>query len=398
MVKIEPALFNKVWGSAGGKTFKTYTDKRKIIMTHKKPIPSYTRSPAQDSQRNKFKNAVAAWNELTEEEKQQYEEQARPYGLTGYQYFIQQQLITAPPAAVWYKVTIDNSDGTALSDYQILIEVINDEQFFNDAQDKKEAIMLYDSDKETELSYWIEEFDTTNHNAKIWVKVPSIPAGDTKIIYISVDPARTTDESDAEAVFIFFDHFDAGSLDTSKWDEGGTGLINVSDSELKLTGTNESGKEIKAKVAGVTITDNVQIEALIRVTANNARAWKYGFNNNFGTAGIDAIWLTQNKRFGNYQLRSYDEGNYSYNTYATPPDQTVYRVYKITMLNHQYKLFIDGAHQTTLTNPTYEPDEVMYAYIASPKNYDPNCSLFCDWIRIRKYTDTEPSVSYTKEA
>ena len=167
------------------------------------PKPSYTRTSAQDEQRNKFKSAVNAWNALSPSEKEQWNKDAEPFGLTGYQYFIQQYLLAPPAPAIWYKVTIDNTaNSNTLTDYQILINIQNDEQFFNDCQDKREAIRLFDSDKETSLSYWIEQWDTTNHNAKIWVKVPSIPGSASKDIYISVDPDRTTDNSSIDDTFI----------------------------------------------------------------------------------------------------------------------------------------------------------------------------------------------------
>jgi len=225
-------LFEEIRGSTKHNTFKTYTDKRKLVIMTKKPIPSYTRTEEQDQQRTLFQNAITAWKNLSEEEKQEYAEQARPYALTGYQYFIKQYLSAPAPAEIWYKVTIDNTESsTNLVEYQIRIDVSNDAQFFTDAENKREAIRLYDSDKSTLLSYWIEKFDTANHNAKIWVKVPSIPAGDIKYIYISIDPSRTTDASDGEATFIFFDDLNSGIDNFTHYDSGS---IKWLDNELDI--------------------------------------------------------------------------------------------------------------------------------------------------------------------
>ena len=106
MVKINSLFLKEIWGSIKNNTFKTYGDKRKLVLTKSIPAPTYTRTTAQDQQRNKFASAVASWNALSEAEKQQYNEQASPYGLTGYQYFIQQQLLQqAPPS--WRPVITD---------------------------------------------------------------------------------------------------------------------------------------------------------------------------------------------------------------------------------------------------------------------------------------------------
>ena len=105
------------------------------------PKPSYTRTTAQDTQRNKFKQAINAWKALSPSEKEEWNRNAEPFGLTGYQYFIQQYLLAPPPPPeIWYKVTIDNTGGSALTDYQIRIDITGDSTFFSDCENKREAV------------------------------------------------------------------------------------------------------------------------------------------------------------------------------------------------------------------------------------------------------------------
>jgi len=66
------------------------TNKRGTVILEPCPVPSYTRTTAQDEQRNFFRQALDAWLELSEEEKEQWNEQARPYGITGMNLFISQ--------------------------------------------------------------------------------------------------------------------------------------------------------------------------------------------------------------------------------------------------------------------------------------------------------------------
>lgn len=82
-------------------------------------------------------------------------------------------------------ITIDNTaNATELVEYQILVEIDTQSLI---ASGKMQAdgddIRFRDSNDSTELYYWIESGINTA-NTKIWVRVPSIPASDTKTIYM----------------------------------------------------------------------------------------------------------------------------------------------------------------------------------------------------------------------
>ena len=114
-----------------------------------------------------------------------------------------------------YEITIDNSSNpNELTDYQILLSIENDPTFFEDCEGNQTFLEFYDEDQETLLSHYVEEWDTTNNNAKIWIKIPQIPASSTKKIYLKINKARTEDLSNPEQTFDFFDDF---SGDLSKW-------------------------------------------------------------------------------------------------------------------------------------------------------------------------------------
>ncbi len=104
-------------------------------------------------------------------------------------------------------VTINNS-GSALTDYQIKVNVTYD----TDMQPDFDDIRFMDSDGSTPLSHWRESY-TASTSAIFWVKVPSIPSGN-KTIYMYYGNAAASSASDGNATFIFFDDF---SGDLSKW-------------------------------------------------------------------------------------------------------------------------------------------------------------------------------------
>jgi len=166
------------------------------------------------------------------------------------------------------KITITEQSGNDLTDYQVLIELNSTNFDFSHAQTNGEDIRFTDASGNL-LDYWIEEWDAVNETAKVWVKVPSIPANGTVDIYCYYGNSEITSASDASATFIrIIDgvvgswHFDEGSGTTAKdtsgndndgtiygatWGEGKFGWcldfdgiddhIEVSDSEsLDVTG------------------------------------------------------------------------------------------------------------------------------------------------------------------
>jgi RHS repeat-associated protein len=112
------------------------------------------------------------------------------------------------------EILINENSGKTLTDYQILVDLRGD-NFPSNAKTDGADIRLYDAEGE-ELSYWIEEYDYAGKHAKIWVKVPGIPAnGETRVMmYYGNEEAGSV--SDGDKVFEFFDDFENGDLDNWK--------------------------------------------------------------------------------------------------------------------------------------------------------------------------------------
>ena len=107
-----------------------------------------------------------------------------------------------------YKIIIDNSqNNNTLTDYQVMVK-ITDPAFFSKCTEQK-FVEFYDEDKQTLLNHYTEKFDKANNIAIFWVKVPNIPANGIKTIYLKINTSRTEDLSNGEAVFEFFDDFEA---------------------------------------------------------------------------------------------------------------------------------------------------------------------------------------------
>jgi len=124
------------------------------------------------------------------------------------------------------KITITEQSGSDLTDYQVLIELNSTNFDFTHAQTNGEDIRFTDTNGNL-LDYWIEEWDSVNKKAKIWVKVPSIPADSSIEIFMYYGNPEITSASDASATFIrVIDglvaswHFDEGA-GTTAYDSSG---------------------------------------------------------------------------------------------------------------------------------------------------------------------------------
>lgn len=80
---------------------------------------------------------------------------------------------------------------------------ITDAQFFNDAQNKRESVRIYQV--KPVLPHWIEEWDSVNGKARVWVKIPNIPAGGSVEIKMYYGNANAQDLSNGHAVFEYAD-------------------------------------------------------------------------------------------------------------------------------------------------------------------------------------------------
>ncbi len=118
-------------------------------------------------------------------------------------------------------IIITENSGRDLIDFQVRIYLNNTNFDFTKANADGSDIRITTDDEITLLPYYIEKWDSTNQQAVIWVKVPSIPAGSSVTIYMYYGNPNAVSESDGEAVFDFFDNFDSGVISPSKWTNNG---------------------------------------------------------------------------------------------------------------------------------------------------------------------------------
>ena len=161
------------------------------------------------------------------------------------------------------EINITENSGSALINYQVKIVLTTANFNYSHASSDGSDIRFTDEDGTTQLSYWIEKWDPTGESI-IWVKVPEIPAGGTKTIYLYYGNPSASSASDGDATFVFFDGFDGSGLDTSKWTTN-TNNYEVSGDEIKLWGSwNENYLYLNTKSA---FNAPVIVEARVKIHA-----------------------------------------------------------------------------------------------------------------------------------
>ena len=144
-------------------------------------------------------------------------------------------------AGAWDKrkvITIDNTGSAdTLTDYQVELSVSYVAEMKADFSD----LRFTDSDGQTKLKYWVEKY-TDSSTATVWVKIPSIPAAETKTVYMYYGNTGASGEDDPDNTFIFFDEFTNSTIDVSKWDTGQAVGFLQAGSQEKLYGTTTSGR------------------------------------------------------------------------------------------------------------------------------------------------------------
>jgi len=211
-----------------------FRTRKKGIEYGKNRIPRNPRTAAQRSVRATYGKAVQDWKQLTPEERQDYNERAKQLKISGWNLFLKEAFMVA-----WYEITIDNTaNPNTLTDYQILLEIKNDKQFFLDADNRQETIRFYDEDKTTLLNHYTWSWDAATYDATLWIKVPSIPANSIKKIYLKLNKKITEDVSDPEATFDFWDDFNV--FDTSKWGITANATVTIENGVAKIQATTNS--------------------------------------------------------------------------------------------------------------------------------------------------------------
>ena len=260
-------------------------------------------------------------------------------------------------------VTISNS-GSSLSYYQVLVtsdtaSLITAGKMQSDCDDIR--FVYEDGTNYIEIPYWIESGCNTT-STKIWVKVPSIPTGDSTI-YMYYGNAAVSSASDGDATFMFFDDFEP---DSDKWIWTG---------------------DKKAFYYGGHAEYNYGTEH---------EGWVY--SNVSGRHSWAKSWLTSDViGSGNFEVALKIKANGQKGGYYTSYS------HELIQINDSGDTTLDSNSYSDWTKKTYSLTGnnlklKLYAYAENTLDYKETwAKIEIDDIRVRKYASPEPSASVGSE-
>ncbi|OQB08484.1 MAG: hypothetical protein BWY21_01252 [Parcubacteria group bacterium ADurb.Bin216] len=283
---------------------------------------------------------------------------------------------------------------SALTDYQVKMIVPYD----SDMQPNFDDLRFATADG-TVLPYWIEQ-KTDSISAIVWVKCNVISGNNT--IYMYYGNSSVVVASDGNSTFDFFDGFDGSSLNTSKWAQAtaGTYTIDVNDSILTLSTASagasahiRSNKGVGHIPVGYIVRARAKTTHFVRNSSPNYKEYVYLI----GGGGIySALFFAYDTTYGKYFASNSGSGwnilgditGWSANTWHT---------YELKR-NGSTSLIktVDDSYVQTLTSGIFTNSSYI-AIQTGGTDSSAGCSQYYDWILVRKYASSEPTITLGSE-
>jgi len=247
------------------------------------------------------------------------------------------------------------------------------------------------------INYWIEHDENGNPQDNVWVKV-NLTANEPLGFYVYYGSSTAPSYSDGDSVFEFFDDFDGSSLDMGKWTIQTYASYEIIDSKLHIKPVSSSGSNQHHTLANIGFYKDVIVEVLYH-QFNPTSGGEVLFYSDLGPtttwAENQLVWSEQSEEglFHWYDIQYHDlaTGDVSkwyIMKYILHKDTGKYRWY---IYENDRNLF------------TYEDSANMRDNTGTYIKYFSMCSKTdgeeygADWVFVRKYSSTEPSVLYGSE-
>lgn len=292
-------------------------------------------------------------------------------------------------ASAWYDSDWDyrksftiNNTGSNLTNYQIMFTVNRSSGtdsgttvYLNGkCQDDYDDIRFVAADDTTLYDYWVES--NTSTVATVWVEFSSLSTGDTDC-YLYYNNTGASAVSNGTTTFQFFDDFPGSSVDTGKWTVGGSPTVSSDEITIHANSDSLKGKtgfgtnyalRIRCKYAYLEYSKGPHFGFLAYSGTNQVMTWR---TDPGGILCVYTILSGANSRGG---------------LSSNPPVNTYHTFEVVRNGSTSASLVLPG--YTTGTVTTNIPTDTEYPYL-----YGASTNVICDWVAVRKYTATAPTVS-----
>jgi len=296
-------------------------------------------------------------------------------------------------------ITITNSSGGALTDYQISLNVNYDSDMKSDFSD----LAFTASDGSTVLSYWIESYSSST-SAVVWVKVNSLATGANTIYMYYKNPSAVT-ASNPDSTFILYDDFLGSSVDTSKWNvmqqNGGTFTVSGGLGDAYTPASTRGAGGLIASKSLINPGSLVEIKATMNLSGY-ATYGILGYINGFDPASSATISDYVTLQDGSssdtsfYFIGSHNGTAVSIATCSScnAASKTFKLVWTPTLISSYANGTIIGSSSSASVIPTTGQSFCFGGSTINPTRTEvpsPAKHHYVDWVRIRKYVATEPT-------
>jgi len=262
-------------------------------------------------------------------------------------------------------------------------------------------VRFTDSNGTTLLNYWMEQDGT------FWVKVPSISASSQKTIYMYYGNTGATSQSNGSNTFDFFDDFTGMSLDSDKW--SATGSHSVGNALRVNTGSVYSNSTVVSSPQDRVFETKIQWHTFANTYGGMhiSDAQSFQGSNAGGQAGI--LWMSSSDTNPYLQWWAADGSTTGYNIasgaliYNSLSINTYYiggfefhgsSEISAFLKDSDYNEIGRNTASGTFNVPVYQ---YVGAFTGSGAGTSDIDDVSVDWVRIRKYTSPEPTISIYAE-
>jgi len=293
------------------------------------------------------------------------------------------------------KITLSNSGGSALTDYQVKFTVNRstgtDSGFTTYVGTKCDStykdIRFTKSDGTTLLNYWIESSNSST--ATIWVKVDSIPASGTADIFLYYGNSSATAVSNGVNTFITFDDFEDGTI--TNWSATGLASYTETGGQLVLeANTYTYATPPSAYMArSINLSDGFVAEASCNYVGRSSDLCQIYLyltdGTNYLLSGVIDSGEGFNPRWDTAINSSINAG-----TAGSKPASGSFTTKIIRDESNNVSLYVDGVQRLTGTqSSTYTSLRLTNSRY---QTYNGKTAKW-NYVLIRKYVSTEPTVS-----
>lgn len=304
----------------------------------------------------------------------------------------------APGWAYFRSVTVDNSSGESLTDYQVSFTLNTADLVTAGKLQADGADLRVYADDCTPLPFWGDSLGTSAET-RIYAKIPAIAAGGSVTLQVYYGNEMAESAADGDNTFIFFDDFNDAEVDADKWEAVGefdrfqtnAGLLQYASTSLN------PGPRFKFARSKMSFSDKVIFDFVIERT----NADGYGFSS--VDMDLDRI-LFRDSGFGFDTLNiiaimddTLDNGFATETLYPLLRfDRFAFQTVSITAeTNEQNEIVISRfaneglGDENTDTHVVQNINMSGFHFIVS--GFGPSFIIEMDNFRVRQHTDTPPT-------